>query len=331
MKRTNLYKRNVVVDIILWSIGLIVFFIFQHYALKYNFMFRVGHPYFTEHQVATYLEETYALALVLEDYRIDELQLDIEMEEGEPILYMYYVTSLRDNTAIKKEIQQIDQHLMEADQISEYFHKIRFRAVYDNQIQLKTTYNVLNQSYEDLGRFALIICVITVFRLFFLIREGVYNRKRKALLNTTDFSEQTKAELEEYISIHSKDDLAYRYLFYIYLEEELYELAEEMIQKASQLNPLERDYVFDYGLLLAQVGMYKEARKRFNSIAHLWSYNYEYALMYNIGICYVCSGKQKTGRRHLKHARRICKKRKFRNDSYAQMILKEVEVALASI
>lgn len=300
------------------------------YACETNFLYNLVSHTFTEEEVRTFLKDEYANGVELKDYNIDKSMVKIKEEESKPVLYYYFVTRYNKDQEdlIYNEVGQIYNKMRKEDEISEYFYKLRFRAMNGNEVIYKHTYRVGNWTMDRLMYLSLSLMLAFAIRMYYGIRAWIKERSRNKLLGGNDIYDYSMAELKMYLQTYSKDDRAYFRLSQLYLNNGNIEEALDAIGEANKLNPYEREYIFHYGHIMILLEEYDEALRRLNGLVKIRSFFNDYNLLYIVGFLYLKNGKKKAALRYYKHAYRVCKKRRFKNDPNAQSRRKELEYNL---
>jgi hypothetical protein len=324
-------KKKLTLKSVLFYIVLIAIIIpsFQ-YACETNWLYNVCSYTFTEEEIRTFLKNEYSNGVELKDYKIDKSMIKIKEEESKPVLYYYFVTKYNKDQEdlIFDEVRQIYNKMRKEDEISEYFYKLRFRALNGDKVIYKHTYNLINWTMDRITYLSLALMVAFVIRIYYGIRAWIKERKRNKFLGGNEIYDYSMAELKLYLQTYPTDDRAHARLSQLYLSEGNVAEALESIGEANRLNRFERDYIIHYGYILVLLEEHKEALGVYNGLMKIKSFFTDYYLLYIVASLYYKLGKMKTARRYYKHSYRVCKKRRFRNDPKAQELKKDIEMIL---
>lgn len=324
-------KKKLTIKSILFYIVLIAIAIpsFQ-YASENNSLYWVFSHKISTEEVKTFLKEEYGNGVQLKDYKIEKSMMKIKEEESKPILYYYFITehSEDEEDLIFEEVRQIYNKMRNQDEINEFFYKVRFRAMNDDQVIYKHTYNMINWTTDRLMYVSLALMLGLAIRLYYGLRAILLAIARKKGLGPDNLDDYSLNELKFYLQSYPKDDRAYMRLSQIYFNQGNIKEALDTIGEANRLNPYERDYVLHYGKILVFIEEYREALGVHNGLVKIKSFFTDYSLLNKVAILYYETGKLKTARRYFKHAYRVCKKRRFRNEPEAQEMKKDLEIIL---
>lgn len=322
MKKKAIFK-----NIIFYTIFMAIIIPSFQYACETNFLYNLVSDTFTSDEVKNFLKNEYSNGVELKEYKIDRIMIKIKEEDSKPVLYYYFITkySREQEDLISDEISQIYNKMRKKDEISEYFYKIRFRAMKGNEVIYKYTYKVVNWTMDRLIYLSLSLIVIFAVRMYFRIRAWIKGRSRKKFLGGNEIYEYSMAELMMYIQTSPKDDRAHFRLSQLYLSNGNIVEALNYIGEANKLNPCEREYIIHYGHIMILLKDYNEALGRFNSLVKLRTFFNDYDLLFWVGFLYAKKGKKNTALRYYRHAYRVCKKRRFYNNPEAQAMKKNLE------
>lgn len=323
-------KKFTIRTIILYIAIILVIIPLFYYAAENNTFHSLGSHSYTLEEVSVFLSEEYSRSVKLEDYVIDEAKFKVKEEDSKPVLYYFFLTdySIDQKDSIMNIVKQLHSKMDSESEIKEYFYKIRFRALSDGKIIYRKSYTVVNSTMKRLIYISLVLMVLFVLRMYYGINSAIKSRQRKRFLGSEDIEKYSKTELEFYLQTYPKDDRAYMLLSRIFVSKGQIEDALDAIIEANRLNPSERDYIFYYGHILILIEDYKKALGVHNSLVKIKTFFTDYQLLYTIAFLYEKMGKHRTARRYFKHAYRVCKKRRFKNDEKAQSIKKYIETKL---
>lgn len=319
-------KKLTIKSTIFYVILIVIMIPFFRHAEETNLL---SHSY-TSEEVKTFLKEEYSYDIQLENYKLDKAIIEIKEENSRPVLYYFFATdySKDQEDLIFNEVSQIYKKMKSEEEIIEHFYKIRFRALRDDKVIYKHTYRVVSQTMKRIIYISLMLIIGFAFRFYYGIKATIRLKRKREFWQGDEIYSYSKNELERYLQTYPKDDRAYMSLSEIYISEGNVREALDAIAEANELNPHERAYMLHYGYILILIEEYEEALGVHNRLVNIKTFFTDYSLLYIIAFLYHKKGKMRIARRYYKHAYRVCKKRRFRNDDDVQKLKKELEKIL---